>query len=444
MIYTFGNCILDTQLYTVQRAGQSLRLRPKVFQVLRYLLEHRDRVISRQELCEHIWPNQFISDATLGSTLRAVRQALGGHRAHATDDSDGARPRLSFCRDSGGGPSPRAGRVRRYGGDSTWRGVPTGRRCGCLQLEAWTESASWSACCVGPWRQPHPGVHRPRPALQALASVTQEVVAQYGGTLLPVADETLLAVFGLPVAHEDHAQRAVLAALRLQQALGARGPVRLGVHTGTVAIGSLAEGGMLATAVVGEPLTQAVALQAHAAPGTILCSATTARLVRGLVRLAVVAGLPSPGTVYQVRGLRPVRVSGGQGHTRPVSPFVGRACELATLHALLAQAEAGQGQVVGIVGEAGLGKSRLMTEFRRSLRGRRLTYLAGHCLAYRQTTPYGPVLALLRQACGLRAADQPATIARKVCQRLAAEDWHQQTRRRMCCPCWGRRWPRTC
>jgi transcriptional regulator with AAA-type ATPase domain/predicted ATPase len=266
------------------------------------------------------------------------------------------------------------------------------------------------------------------PRARALATVAPRVVAQYGGLLLPALDETLLAVFGLPVAHEDHAQQAVLAALRLQEALGVPaggvgpgevGTVRLGIHTGVVATGDLTAGEPLGTAVVGEALTQAMALQACAAPGTILCSAATARLVRGLVRVTAMGGAPSPGDVYQIRGQRPAGVSGRSRLLRPFSPFVGRAHELATLHALLAQAAAGQGQVVGIIGEPGLGKSRLVTEFRRSLPGRRLTYLAGHCLAYRQATPYGPVLELLRQACRLTAADPPATITRKVGQRLA-------------------------
>src|SRR5438552_3073492 len=77
MRYSFGDWTLDTQLYTLHRAGHSLRLRPKVFQVLTYLVAHRDRVVSRQELCEQVWPDQFISDAALESAIRAARQALG-------------------------------------------------------------------------------------------------------------------------------------------------------------------------------------------------------------------------------------------------------------------------------------------------------------------------------------------------------------------------------
>ena len=77
MIYTFADSELDTQLYILRRAGKPVRVRPKVFEVLRYLLEHRDRVASKDELCEAVWPDQFISDATLVSTMRAVRRTIG-------------------------------------------------------------------------------------------------------------------------------------------------------------------------------------------------------------------------------------------------------------------------------------------------------------------------------------------------------------------------------
>ena len=74
MVYRFGDCTLDTQRHQLQHAGQPMRLRAKAFQLLCYLLEHRDRTVLKQELCEQIWPQHFISDATLESTVRAVRQ----------------------------------------------------------------------------------------------------------------------------------------------------------------------------------------------------------------------------------------------------------------------------------------------------------------------------------------------------------------------------------
>ncbi|RPJ21181.1 MAG: hypothetical protein EHM35_18555, partial [Planctomycetaceae bacterium] len=77
MIYVFGDCELDTSLYTLQRAGQTNRLRPKVFRVCLYLLEHRERVVTREELCAQVWPGQFISQATLEGVIRTVRQVVG-------------------------------------------------------------------------------------------------------------------------------------------------------------------------------------------------------------------------------------------------------------------------------------------------------------------------------------------------------------------------------
>src|SRR5262249_4765169 len=77
MLYVFGECVLDTQRRTLRRAGQDVRVRRKVLQVLTYLLTHPDRAVSKHELCEHVWPEQFISEAALESTIKAVRQAIG-------------------------------------------------------------------------------------------------------------------------------------------------------------------------------------------------------------------------------------------------------------------------------------------------------------------------------------------------------------------------------
>src|SRR5439155_7000548 len=107
---------------------------------------------------------------------------------------------------------------------------------------------------------------------------------------------------------------------------------------------------------------------------------------------------------------------------------VGRERELATLHALLAQAEAGRGQVVGVVGDPGIGKSRLIYEFRHSLEGKRLTYLTGRCRSYGSTTPYLPVLDVLRHNCGITDTDDAEDITAKVHHSLqevgmALEEW---------------------
>jgi hypothetical protein len=272
----------------------------------------------------------------------------------------------------------------------------------------------------------------------------------------PVLGEQVLVVFGAPAAQEDHAQRAVLVALGLRERLLTRRttaalpdipPVgRISLHTGPVAIGGLGDEPAAAVAVVGDTIGVAITLQERATPGAVVCSATTARLVQGMVRLVARApGAPGEPSlpVYEVRGRRPRQSLRRLRQARPLSPFVGRARVLATLEALLAQAAAGQGQVVGIVGDPGIGKSRLVYEFRRALRGQRLTYLASGGLAYGQHTPYLPVCTLLRTFCGLAAAEPQRSAWRRCTGDSPRSGWNRRSGRRIYCGFWTCPWPRT-
>jgi predicted ATPase len=127
-----------------------------------------------------------------------------------------------------------------------------------------------------------------------------------------------------------------------------------------------------------------------------------------------VQGKTEPVTAWRVLGRLPRRSPLAGREERALSPFVGRERELITLHELLAQVEAGQGQVVGLVGEAGVGKSRLLFEFRRRLRDRRVTYLEGRCLSYGSAIPYLPLIDILRHNAGITESDSPEAMAAKV------------------------------
>ncbi len=462
MIYTFGACVLDTQLHVLSRAAQPVKLRPKAFEVLVYLLEHADRIVTKHELCEQVWPNQFISEATLGSTVRAVRQAIGdtGEAQHLIQTVHGYGYRCLV---------PVTVRMEPRAAP-----VPAAEGSGVLTpplLVSEAEAAGPLPMQTLPPSVPHP-VHSPgerkvvtvlccAPVLptadraaddldalyslmQAFYACVQDTVQQYGGTLQPPMGDRALAVFGAPLAQEDHVMRAGLAALALLQRLDEepcpagmsmdmRLAVRIGVHTGRMVVGGLGEAPARLTALVGDVTAQAVALQEHAAPGTILCSAATARLLQGRLHCTAVgpvllqgqASLAHPYTLH--RGSRH-RTPSGLPLGRVLSPFVGRERVMATLLALLAQAEAGRGQVVGVVGEAGMGKSRLVAEFCHSLEGRRLTVLLGGCRSYGGTTPYLPVLELLRHFCGLTETDSPEVSLAKVHHQLqaiglASEEW---------------------
>ena len=212
--------------------------------------------------------------------------------------------------------------------------------------------------------------------MQAFLALTQRVVQRYAGTLMQRLSDGFVAFFGAPVAHEDHARRAVLASLEVQQRVSEepalREPLRgatlatsMGLHTGMVIVGPLGEEAQTLYAALDDTTDIAGRLQRLAGPDTILMSEATRRFVQeevsvesyGMIDSAELSrSLP----VYRVREVI-IRRSGviGRGG-RPLSPFVGRTRELTSLLALLAQVEAGHGQVVGIVGEPGIGKSRLL------------------------------------------------------------------------------------
>ena len=252
--------------------------------------------------------------------------------------------------------------------------------------------------------------------LEIAVGLAQEVLQAYEGTLISQTSEGFTAVFGAPVAQEDHARRAVLAALDLHQrlrqhpTLRALTPgglaVRMGLHSGLVVVGGLGQDPQQLYTAVGPPAQLAMRLQQQATPGTILLSAATYQLVHAEVQVAPSAplsldGQSTPEPVYAVQGLLRRRAGVAGRGPRAGTPFVGRARELALLHDRLAAACAGQGQVVCLVGEPGMGKTRLLTEFRRSLAGQPVTVAVGQCLSYGQASPYLPVRAIVRQVCAL-------------------------------------------
>ena len=257
-----------------------------------------------------------------------------------------------------------------------------------------------------------------------------DVVHRYEGTINQFLGDGFMALFGAPIAHEDHARRAVLAAIELQRtlaeqhaALGAPYGVtcafRMGLNTGLVVVGSIGNNLRMDYSAIGDTTNLAARLQQRAEPGTILVSEATRRLVEGAVQLealspVLVKGKAEPVTPYTVIGIRPQRASLASRGERALSQFVGRERERAALTALCEHVESGQGQVVGIVAEAGGGKSRLLYEFRQYLAGKRVTYLDGRCLSYGHALPYHPILDLLRNNCGITDADSPEAITEKV------------------------------
>jgi AAA ATPase domain/Adenylate and Guanylate cyclase catalytic domain len=264
--------------------------------------------------------------------------------------------------------------------------------------------------------------------LNRFFALALEAVHRYEGTINQFLGDGFMSLFGAPISHEDHARRGVLAALALQRTLkeadlgkpyGVECAFRMGLNSGLVVVGSIGDNLRMDYSAVGDTTNLASRLQQHAEPGDILVSESTTRLVQGYVRLETLApvevkGKTEPVAMYKVIGTLPRRspiISRGE---RTLSPFVGRERELATLEAVFAQVEAGQGQVVGIVAEAGGGKSRLLYEFRQRLQDKRVTYLEGRCVSYGSSIPYHPLIDVLRHNCGITETDSPEAIVEKV------------------------------
>jgi hypothetical protein len=226
----------------------------------------------------------------------------------------------------------------------------------------------------------------------------------FGGTLVQRTASLLIWVFGLPQALVQLPQRAVHSALAIRQmavapTAGDMPPypeVHLAVHLGAVRLDSQAPDPVARMLAVGETLALPVRLLAQAAAGEILVSLEVGRLVDGWVApearaLHLRPGDPARVGGYTVMGVRPARPRSTGDQISARSPFLGRQRELVLLDAVLEQVKARRGQVVGLVGALGVGKSRLLYEFRQRLTGQRVRYAEGRCLAYGSVTPYLPV-----------------------------------------------------
>ena len=264
----------------------------------------------------------------------------------------------------------------------------------------------------------------------------EEKVNGFGGLLLQRSPSLLVVVFGLPRTLEQLPQRAVHAALAIRESVAeAAGSaeqtscpeVRLAVHGGTVLVDAQASDPAARVLPVGETLTLPVRLLGFAAPGEILLSAHAGRLAEGWcelerreIRLTGENGERLVAYALIRLGAQPSPLERmGQ---RALSRFVGRERELAALRDILAQVQGGRGQVVGIVGEPGVGKSRLLYEFHRRLTSDQVLDLEADCSSYGAAVPYLPLLDLLKAYFHLEDRDGGRPIRDKVASRLRGLD----------------------
>jgi class 3 adenylate cyclase/tetratricopeptide (TPR) repeat protein len=281
----------------------------------------------------------------------------------------------------------------------------------------------------------------PEEARQLLDPVLERMMAavhRYEGTVNQVMGDGIMALFGAPLAHEDHAVRACYAALAMQAAIrayaedvrrahGIMVQMRVGLNSGEVVVRAIGNDLHMDYSAIGQTTHLAARMEQLATPGNILLTAATLHLVEGLVRVAAmgpvpVKGLDTPVDVFELvgasalRGRLQARIAGG------LTPFVGRGPELATLRQTLERAMAGHGQVVAVVGEAGVGKSRLVYEYLHAPQTQGWRILESASVSYGKATPYFPVIDLLKRYAHVEEHDDPRTVRAKVTGQILTLD----------------------
>ena len=271
--------------------------------------------------------------------------------------------------------------------------------------------------------------------------ILMDEIHRYEGTINQFTGDGVMALFGAPLAHEDHAVRACHASLSIQHALTDYGEklkkscgidfkMRIGLNSGPVVVGAIGDDLRMDYTAIGDTINLASRLESSAPPGTVLVSAHTQRLTKDFFTFSSIGplqvkGKEEPQVAYVLLSPTEVKTrieaSAASGLTR----FVGRAKEMETLSEALEKARSGTGQVVGIVGEAGVGKSRIILEMRHVFP--EYAYLEGRCLHYGSSMAYLPLLDILRSYFGIKEGEREYVISKKMKEKMVLLEEHLLT-----------------
>ena len=277
-----------------------------------------------------------------------------------------------------------------------------------------------------------------RRVLNRFYEILTEGVHRFEGTINQYTGDGIMAIFGAPIAHEDHARRACFAALHLTETLGLYArelrrekglsfSVRIGLNSGEVVVGAIGPDLHMEYTAVGNTVGLAARIEQLAAPGTAYVTENTVDLVGAAFEFEdlgpfEVKGVREPVRVYELRGLGTSRARFDLTRARGLSRFVGRRAERRQLERALEETESGRGQVAAIVGEAGVGKSRLCHEFVEYARGSGIRVFVAHGQPHAAGAPFQPILELLRGYFGIEEPDGPVAARQKIAGSLLLLD----------------------
>jgi len=277
-----------------------------------------------------------------------------------------------------------------------------------------------------------------RKLLDPVLERMMDAVHRYEGTVNQVMGDGIMALFGAPVAHEDHAVRACRASVRMQETVGSYAEelrrtqgidvqIRVGLNSGEVVVRAIDSDLHMDYSAIGQTTHLAARMEQLARPGTTLISGETLRLAEGYIEVkplgpVPVKGLPGPVEVYELIRFGQVRSRLQAAAARGLTPFVGREAEVAKLREALDRAGAGHGQIVAVAGEPGVGKSRLFWEFTHSHRAHGWLFLESAALSHGKAMSYLPVGDLLRSYFQIDERDDERRIREKVTGKLLTLD----------------------
>jgi class 3 adenylate cyclase len=274
--------------------------------------------------------------------------------------------------------------------------------------------------------------------LDGFFQILTDGVHRFEGTVNQYTGDGIMALFGAPIAHEDHARRACFAVLHLRESLRTYADevrrihamsfaARMGLNSGEVVVGRIGDDLRMDYTAQGHTVGLAQRVEQLAEPGSAYLTAHTARLIEGYFALrslgkVALKGVSESLNVYELEGPGSLRDHFELSRVRGLSKFVGRAAELATLEAALERSLQGRGQTVGVVADAGTGKSRLCFEFAERCRNRGFKVLEARGVAHGRRVPLLPMLELFRAYFGVQEDDAPLAVREKIAGRLLLLD----------------------
>jgi class 3 adenylate cyclase/DNA-binding winged helix-turn-helix (wHTH) protein/tetratricopeptide (TPR) repeat protein len=478
MLYSSGDYTLDVESYELRQAGRLVRLAPRVFTLVAYLVQHPGHLVTNEELKKQLWPDlEVVGEASLANAVAQARKALGdtGQRQRyiqtvhrrgyrfvapvtmrppeaadlpAAPMPDTPRPQATPALDQAHAgsplaPGPSAPPPSRpptplrytpvYLAEKilTSRSALEGERKQVTVLFAdLKESPEWLAD-----RDPEEAWRLLDPLLERL----METVHRYEGTVNHLTGDGMMALFGVPLAHEDHAVRACYAALTMQEVIrrdaeelrrerGIDIRLRVCLNSGGVIVGAIGNDLHMEYSAIGHTTSLAARLEPLVPPEAIWLTAETCRLAEGCIQAKPLSpvrieGVTSGVEVFELVGAEPTRTRLHAAAARVLTPFVGRQHELETLRQAMERAGDSHGQVVAVIGEPGMGKSRLFYEFTQAhpMPGW-LILEAGAVSSYGKVTPYLPLIDLLKAYFHVQGSDERRGMHARVTDKLLTLD----------------------